>query len=195
MPPRMLSERPDDEIIAASKEDPQLFVGIFDRHGRAIHSYVVRRAGSQVADDLISDIWLQSFRSRERYNRGCADARPWLYGIAKNVLRAHWRVHHGAETAALEPPPHDVWADVDDRIDAGDRAAMVKRALGELEPDDREVLLLVAWEELTPTQAASVLGIPAGTARWRLHRARAHLRWRLVEGIGEPALGRSRSYG
>jgi RNA polymerase sigma-70 factor (ECF subfamily) len=75
----------------------------------------------------------------------------------------------------------DPWDAVVDRLDAAARAGTLVCALRALPPDEREVLLLVAWEQLTPAQAAAVLGVPQGTARSRLHRARAALRLSLEE--------------
>jgi DNA-directed RNA polymerase specialized sigma24 family protein len=68
--------------------------------------------------------------------------------------------------------PHDPWDEVDEDLDAGRLRAALMGGLNALRPEDREMLLLVAWEGLTPSEAAITLGIPAGTARWRLHRAR-----------------------
>lgn len=69
---------------------------------------------------------------------------------------------------------------MDQRLDAAALAPELRRALADLPAEERELLLLVSWEELTPTEAAAVVGIPAGTARSRLHRARGRLRARLA---------------
>jgi RNA polymerase sigma factor (sigma-70 family) len=149
------------------------FVVIFDRHSAAIHSYLARRAGRQVAEDLFSDVWLQAFRSRHGYDPTWPDARGWLYGIARNTLRHYWGRQRpsGAEPALN----HDPWSDVDRQLDAALRVAQLQEALAELCDADREVLLLAAWEDLTPTEIGVALGVPAGTVRWRLHRARSTL--------------------
>jgi RNA polymerase sigma factor (sigma-70 family) len=68
--------------------------------------------------------------------------------------------------------PHDPWDEVDEALDAARLRAALNSSLNALRPEDREVLMLVAWEGLTPSEAAITLGIPSGTARWRLHRAR-----------------------
>jgi DNA-directed RNA polymerase specialized sigma24 family protein len=76
---------------------------------------------------------------------------------------------------------HDPWPEVDTRLDAAARLPGLRRALAGLMSGDREVLLLVTWEGLTPAEAAVVLGIPQGTARSRLHRARAAMRQSMGE--------------
>ncbi len=76
---------------------------------------------------------------------------------------------------------------MDDRLDAAARLADLRRALARLAPGDRDVLLLVTWESLTPAEAAVALGIPSGTARSRLHRARTVMRQLLGADPGRPA--------
>jgi RNA polymerase sigma factor (sigma-70 family) len=154
---------------------PDAFVRVVQRHEAAVHGFLARRAGRQAADDLLGEVWVRAFAARGGYDAGRADARPWLYGIARNVLRAHWRAgpdpgHAAAEEAA------DPWDDVVDRLDSAARVRALVSALRALPAAEHDVLLLVAWEQLTPAEAAAVLGVPQGTARSRLHRARAALR-------------------
>jgi RNA polymerase sigma-70 factor (ECF subfamily) len=154
---------------------PDAFVEVVQRHEVAVHGFLARRAGYQAADDLLGEVWVRAFAARGGYDLGHADARPWLYGIARNVLRTHWRTRQDAGLAAAEEAV-DPWDDVVDRLDSAARAQALGAALRSLPATEREVLLLVAWEQLTPAEAAVALGIPQGTARSRLHRARAALR-------------------
>ncbi len=162
----------------ASKGAVDEFIRLFWRHGPAVHSYLSRRAGHQQADDLLEEVWVRAFRSRDRYD----DRRPapaWLYGIARNVLLGNFRSHHsisaaGAGRRDLGEP--DAWDAVDDRLDARRTVSGLTDALAALSDEDREVLFLAAWEQLTPAEVAVVLDIPQGTARSRLHRARTQLR-------------------
>lgn len=172
----------DGDLIASSRRDPKRFVVLFDRHASAVHAYLSRRAGRQAAEDLHAEVWLTAFRLRDRYRPEAANALPWLYGIAKNALRADWRRATRAPEVAVVPI--DPWAEVDARLQAQGRRAELRAALRSLDATDREVLLLVAWEGLTPQEASVALGIPAGTARWRLHRARAQLRAALSTSSG-----------
>jgi RNA polymerase sigma factor (sigma-70 family) len=159
----------------------EAFVELTRRHEVAIHGYVARRAGRRAADDLLADVWLRAFAARAGYDTRYRDARPWLYGIARNVLREHWRTSSSNETAVLDEASIDPWDGVDTRLDAAERAKTVMSAVLALPAGEREVLLLVAWEQLSAAEAAEVLGVPQGTARSRLHRARASLRRVLSE--------------
>jgi RNA polymerase sigma factor (sigma-70 family) len=173
----------DGEAVARSLAgEPEAFAGLVRRHGQVVHGYLFRRSDRQTADDLLGEVWLRAFRSRQTYDRAWPSARPWLYGIAGNVLRAHWRQR------TIRPDPRvqgadDPWPDTDARLDAAGYRTALRAALGDLGDKDREVLLLVAWECLTPAEAAVSLDIPPGTARWRLHRARTALQSRLNETV------------
>ena len=153
---------------------------LFDRHAPHIHRYLARRAGRQVADDLVAETFLVAFAKRDRYDLGYADARPWLYGIATNLVGAHrrdqvrqYRIGQAA-TAEPEVPGHA------DRV-AADVTAQAMRpllgaALAGLPAGDRDVLLLIAFEQLTYQEVSRALDIPVGTVRSRLNRARAKTR-------------------
>ena len=161
---------------------PDAFVEVVRRHETAVHGFLARRAGPQFAADLLGEVWLRAFAGRGGYDPAHPDARPWLYGIARNVLRAHWRARRASGDPVTAPEAAcDPWEAVVDRLDAAARVGTLVAALRALPPAEREVLLLVAWEQLTPAQAAAVLGVPQGTARSRLHRARAALRLSLEE--------------
>jgi RNA polymerase sigma factor (sigma-70 family) len=177
-------------IERSARGRPDAFVEVVSRHELAVHAFLSRRAGPQVAADLLGEVWVRAFAGRAGYDPAYPDARPWLFGIARNVLRAHWRSRQNASPAdrvtakcAADPadPAEDPWDEVIDRLDSAGQAHALAAAIRALPPAERDVLLLVAWEQLTPAQAARALGVPAGTARSRLHRARAALRLILTE--------------
>lgn len=165
---------PDDESLVRSVRTPEAFEPLVGRHSAALHAYLARRAPT-ASDDLLAEVWLQAFASRRSFRPGRGTARTWLFGIARHVLSAHWR-------ASVPPPGHgegdaaDPWQAVDQRLDAASVAPALRRCLAALPAVERELLLLVCWEQLSPTEAAAVLGIPAGTARSRMHRARNRMR-------------------
>jgi RNA polymerase sigma-70 factor (ECF subfamily) len=171
-------------IERSARGRPDAFVEVVRRHEAAVHAFLARRAGPQAAADLLGEVWLRAFAGRGGYDPAHSDARPWLYGIARNVLRAHWRAARDAGPAAAPELAADPWDEVVDRLDSAARARALLAAVRALPAAEREVLLLVAWEELTPAQAAVVLGVPQGTARSRLHRARAALRLALAGARG-----------
>jgi DNA-directed RNA polymerase specialized sigma24 family protein len=81
----------DAAVIEASFAEPDRFASLFDRHAPYIHRYLARRIGGQAADDLVAETFLVAFRKRARYDLRCHDARPWLYGIATNLVGQHRR--------------------------------------------------------------------------------------------------------
>lgn len=172
----------DADLVLRSRADPEAFGPLFARHARAVHAFLARRADRQTADELLAEVFTVAFESRHRYRAEYRDARPWLYGIAHNLLRTRARREY-RQADALARLPVDAsldaasdWAAVDDRLDARAGAAPALAALRRLPEGEREVVQLVAWEGLDPIEVALVLGIPAGTARSRLHRARRVLR-------------------
>jgi RNA polymerase sigma factor (sigma-70 family) len=180
----------DAVLIQASWREPDRFAEVFDRHYADIHGYVARRLGRGLADDLAAETFLVAFDRRRRFDVAHASARPWLYGIASNLVarqrRAELRRYRAlARAAAVDAVEgHSERADV--RVDAQALRARLAAALVEVEDRDRDVLLLVAWADLTCEEAARALGIPAGTARSRLHRARRRTRAALPD-LGEDA--------
>jgi RNA polymerase sigma-70 factor (ECF subfamily) len=172
---------PDDAaIIAVSHADPTSFGSIFDRHYDAVWRYLTSRVGSGLADDLAAETFLSAFRSRRRFDRGATSARPWLFGIAANHVRHHQRSEVRrlrAYARVHDDGVHeDGTTDVDDRLDAVHRRGALADALSRLSTRDRDVVTLIAWADLTYEETAAALGIPVGTVRSRLHRARRQLR-------------------
>ncbi|MDF4251356.1 RNA polymerase sigma factor [Streptomyces sp. WMMB303] len=172
----------DASVIARSRDEPEAFAVLFDRHADAVHRYAARRLGGEVADDLMAETFTTAFQQRHRYDpdRG-AGARPWLFGIATNLVGRHRRAEaRRFKAMARVPAPADHDEPMADR--AADRvgAQAVRRelaaALAALPARHRDVLLLVAWGGLGYEEVAQALGIPVGTVRSRLHRARSRLR-------------------
>src|SRR5919201_6732319 len=81
----------DAQAIGASLADPEVFTVLFDRHFTAVHRYVQRRVGTDLADEVAAETFTRAFDERRRYDTSRADAKPWLLGIAANLLRRHWR--------------------------------------------------------------------------------------------------------
>ena len=174
-------ERSDAAVIADSVGAPAAFAKLFDRHARAVHALLARRLGHDRADELTSDVFRIAFERRGDFDHRYASARPWLLGIAVNLVRRELRTEQRRLRALAREAvasgrfqlPHD---DIEARLDDEALAAALGETLAALSADDRDALLLVAWEDLSPREAAAALGVPAGTVRSRLHRARQQLR-------------------
>lgn len=175
----------DAEILRRSRHEPELFAALFDRHYAAIHGYAARRLGRGPADDVAAETFLIAFDRRDRYDLSRDDARPWLYGIASNLISRHHRAEARQYRALARAGASEAAEGHDERV-AGQVDAQAARgplaaALGGLSRGDRDVLLLVAWAQLGVREAGEALGIPAGTARSRLYRARTKIRAALGE--------------
>ncbi|WP_018680479.1 RNA polymerase sigma factor [Actinokineospora enzanensis] len=167
----------DAEIIRRSWREPESFAEIFDRHAPHILRYLVRRLGRESAEDVVGETFLAAFDKRLRYDVRRADARPWLYGIATNLVGRHrrrevLRLRERVDTVQVHDHADRVAADVTAR---SVRPVLVG-ALAGLSAGDRDVLLLIAWEQLGYEEVSAALGIPVGTVRSRLHRARRQVR-------------------
>lgn len=162
----------DAEILHRSRLDAAAFGELFDRHAAAVHRFLARRVDPRVAGDLLSEVFLRGLEGQARVRpHESGSALPWLYGIARNVIRGHLRSRD--RPVAGEDREYVDWDAVDERLDAGALARDLQQALSTLTGTEREVLLLVSWEQLSIGEAATVLGISNTAARSRLHRARA----------------------
>ena len=184
-PPDLVPPLSDALIIERSVRDPEEFALLFQRHSASIFRYVARRLGPDAADDVVADTFLQAFRHRSRYRSDYPDARPWLYGIATRLVGRHRRAEI-RQYRALARTGIDVIAEsftdqVDTRVTASAATRQLASTLAALSPGYRDAILLVAWADLTYDEAAKALGVPVGTVRSRLSRARARLRAEITE--------------
>ena len=173
----------DARLIKTSVSEPTALAALFDRHARMIWGFACRRIGPGAADEIVSETFLRAFSHRTSYDYQQADARPWLYGIAINVMHEHARndarSRRESERARASDPADSELDRVEDRTDAAARAPATAAALALLEPVDRETLLLYALADLSYGQIAIAMGVPTGTVRSRLNRARRLMRTQL----------------
>jgi RNA polymerase sigma-70 factor (ECF subfamily) len=183
-PPEEKIMETDADLIGQACRSPECFAVLFDRHYGHIYSYAARRLGRDLAEDVASETFLVAFDRRGQYDTGRDDARPWLYGIASNLIARHARAESRRYKMLARTATHP---GVDEPVDAHDDVAAARvdalavrgrlaRALARLPRSERDVLLLVAWAGLNQQEAAAALDIPAGTARSRLYRARREMR-------------------
>jgi RNA polymerase sigma factor (sigma-70 family) len=175
----------DSALIRASTTSPETFGQIFDRHATAIHRYLARRVGGSLADDLTAETFLIAFRGRDKYDPAQLDARPWLYGIAANLLRGHQRAeirqYKALARTGLDPALADHGDQVTAQVAAAEHVRALAVVLARLSVREREVLTLVSQAQLSYPEVARALDIPIGTVRSRLHSARARIRQALKD--------------
>jgi len=161
--------------------DPEAFGRLFDDHAQTVYRHALRVSGDRsVAEDVVSLTYLEAWRIRRRVRPDSDDLLPWLLAIATNVQRNVARAAR-RHRAALDRLPErgttpDFAHEVVDQMADNEQLRAVRSVLPRLRRTDREVFTLCVWSGLDYATTAEVLGIPVGTVRSRLSRARARLR-------------------
>jgi RNA polymerase sigma factor (sigma-70 family) len=174
-------EASDAVLWARSRAgDADAFGLLFERHAKSIYNYCFRRVGNRAtAEDLLSVVFLEAWRRRDSELR-LETPLPFLYGIATNVIHHQRRSErrHAAALSRLSRPRAelDFSADSADRVDVERRALDALHALRRLPKREQDIFVLCVGMELTYEEAAAALGLPIGTVRSRLSRARGRLR-------------------
>ncbi|MFF4906406.1 RNA polymerase sigma factor [Streptomyces sp. NPDC001260] len=165
--------------------DPDAFAELFDECARAVYNHAFRlTADWSLAEDVMSATFMEAWRRRASVDAEGGSLRPWLLGIATNVARSQYRSNRryrnaasaAAAANAAEEQVEDHAEETVGRLDDRRRIAATVAALSLLKRPEREVLTLCLCEGMEYTEAARVLGIPVGTVRSRLSRARGKLR-------------------
>ena len=145
-------DRGDASAIAASLESPAAFAVVFERHHPAVHRYLSRRIGTDLADELAAETFAVAFAKRGRFDTAVQDARPWLFGIATKLAHRHWRREERELRAYARTGVDAVSPGSDEgvaaRADSAAAGRALAAALAALSADERDVLLLYAWEQL-----------------------------------------------
>lgn len=166
----------DGAAIARSVSSPEAFTEVFDRHFDAVHRYVARRAGRELADDLAARTFLVAFERRGRYRDCSGSARPWLLGIATNMLREERRSQRRV-VMTIAQLSNEAAVSANGSAGGGrEHDHELAGALARLDVNQRDALVLYAWGELSYAEIAEALAIPIGTVRSRISRACASLR-------------------
>jgi len=173
----------DRELWAKVKAgDGQAFRVLFERYADDVYNFCFRRTASWAqAEDLVSDVFVEAWRRHADLEITSSDSslRPWLIGVAHNLIRNEARGRRRRMRALLRRPERetpDFAGDALERLGDEERMARLNDAVATLPEIERESLLLYAWGELEYQEVADMLRIPVGTVRSRLSRARTRLR-------------------
>ncbi|MDG5803431.1 RNA polymerase sigma factor [Streptomyces ossamyceticus] len=185
-----MSEARDPVRARIRAGDRAAFSEVYDAYARAVYNHAYRLTGDwSTAEEVMADTFLDAWRTREQVDPDGGSLKPWLLGMATNKARnANRGLGRRLAFLARRPAPGPVADFADEaagRVDDARRLAAVRQVYGRLRRGEREVLALCVWSGLDYAQAAEALGVPVGTVRSRLSRARERLRRLTDERLGE----------
>ncbi len=187
----MRTDRSDEQLVQEiAAGERAAFDLLVERHGDALFRFAARTCASERdAEDAVQDALLAVWRGAGTF-RGDAPARTWIYRVVLHACRRRSRRRSGepyvqAPIDAAADHPHEV-ASAEDRLAAREVGAALAKAMEELAPEEREILLLRDVEALSGTETADVLGLGLAAMKSRLHRARLALKQRVEELLGHP---------
>lgn len=181
------------EPVEGAIDSDEAFAAVFDAYFDEIHRYVAHRLGPDNAEDIVAETFLIAYRKRAQYDPARAAARTWLYGIATKLVGRHRRQEArtlralGRYATDLDTPGHEERVIV--QVAAESLRHDLAAALAALDQRDRDVVQLLALAGLSHEEVAVALGIPNGTVRSRLNRARKKLRSSLTLVLEEAERG------
>jgi RNA polymerase sigma factor (sigma-70 family) len=178
----------------AARGDHDAFGQLFDRHCGAVYSYLFRlTADWSEAEDLTSAVFLQAWRRRAQVVLDRDSSLPWLLGVARRLMQNNRRARRRYQAVLARVGAHSGGAAAPDpaeavlgRLDSEQRMAQLRAAVARLPRHEREAIELCVWAELDQQAAAVSLGVPVGTVKSRLSRARRHLAAELGAPEGSP---------
>jgi len=169
-----MSSLTDPHAPASPAHDPagDAIAGAFDLHAPALHRYLAARVGRDVATDLVADVFARAYRERARFDAARGTLRGWLFGIAEHALQGHRRTE-GRRLRALARLEGE-WTPAHDTANPAGGAFL--QAVARLSSADRDLILLLAWADLSYEEIAQATGRSHAAVRSRLARIRADLR-------------------
>ncbi len=162
----------DAAVLADSVVRPAHFSLFYERHLATVAIFLARRVGSELAEDLTAEVFARAFRGRATFRPDHGTGLPWLLGIANHLVADHRRAERQRLALLQRLQVNEAHFDPDPVV-RGEPELV--RQLRRLPAPERDTLLLVVWGELSYAEAASALGVPVGTVRSRIARARQRL--------------------
>ncbi len=178
----------DKELMFEVKDGDLDKLGVlFERHHRALYSFLLRLTGSvEAAEDILQEVFLRLLKYRHTY-RGDSEFVVWMFRIARNARADHFRKNRLASSDDQEEELVSTNLSPDDEVEKSQTFDLVHAALNKLGADDREVLLLSRFHEIKYKEIAEMLGCLEGTVKARVHRATKRLRDAFYQLSGERA--------
>ena len=160
-------------VEAAEGRDRDWFIDLYHDNYRMLLAYARRRVDEQTADEVVSETFLVAWRRRDEVPEGYE--RAWLFGVARNTILTAARSARRLSRlrTKMRGAATPGWADGPPEIT--DRASALLPALRSLREADREILMLVAWEEMSHAEIGQTMGISPNAVAIRVHRARKRL--------------------
>ncbi|MDF5755535.1 RNA polymerase sigma factor [Spongiactinospora sp. TRM90649] len=173
-------EEADADLGDRLRSEPERFTAVHHRYFRDIYRYAAGRLDAQTAEDIAAETFLTAFDQRDEFDPERGALRPWLFGIATNLIARHRRKearHYAAlSRVAREPDTEGPENRILASVTAQRMQPHLAKAMAELLPGERDVLLLIALAQLSYEEVAEALAISSGTVGSRLSRARLKLR-------------------
>jgi len=185
------AELPDDELWRRARDhDGTAFGELFERHATAVYNHCFRRTASwSTAQDLTSIVFLEAWRRRKDVRLHGNSILPWLLAIANNAARnAHRSIRRYQRLLVKLPGATSTPGfeeEADQRVDDERSMALILDKVNSLRIEEREIIALCDWTDLSYAEAATALAVPIGTVRSRLSRAHQHLR-KLIDDDPDP---------
>ena len=173
----------DHMLVSAARQDSEAAGRLYDKYYSEILSYFNHCTfDGTVAEDLTSNVFLAVFRHLRRYKWRQISFRAWLYRIATNEVRMHWRRQKRAKTVSFQPEDNEYIAEstAADSIEIAEEYRLLYKALLELRIKYRTVIILRYFEGKAIAEICQITGRKEGTVKAQLHRGLARLQDILV---------------
>jgi RNA polymerase sigma-70 factor (ECF subfamily) len=174
----------DQALVSAARQDTEAAGRLYDKYYSEILGYIHHcTLDRTVTEDLTSNVFLAAFRHLGRYRWRQIPFRAWLYRIATNEVRMHYRRHKRIRSVSLQPEHEALAAPVSSSGEgptAAEEYRLVHKALLQLRLKYRTAIILRYFEDKTITEIASITGRKEGTIKSQLHRGLAQLQEILV---------------
>jgi RNA polymerase sigma-70 factor (ECF subfamily) len=183
---RVEGDRPQDPAPEDGPDIRAIFEDLYRNHFEAIYAYVLRRVSRADTADLVADVFATAWRRIDDVPPGL-DSKMWLYGVARRIVRQHYRSKGRADRLKSKLLHNAPPVTPGDQYESSDLDTQVRRLIESLKDDDRELVTLIVWDGLTHAEVAMILECTANAVAIRWHRALKRLRRHIEAVTADPA--------